>query len=232
MLHQGVTIFIPLYNEEAILKDNVLLLCDQMATLNQPHEVILGSNGSTDRTFEYSEQLALTFSHITCFHVARRGPGLAFAEALHRIQYEFLVCVDADLSVDFDFVPRAIEALAVYDAVVGSKQMGDQHRPWLRVTASNLFIACTNWLLDMPYHDYSLGAKAYRTEVVLPFAELIDRHTFYTQTLLYQLQQQGRKILEIPVMCHDERQSRFNLLHEGVYRYSKLFLLWVRSLLK
>lgn len=230
MLQRGITIFIPLYNEEAILKDNVLLLCNQMTSLNQPYELILGSNGSTDRTFEFCEELALTFPHIMCFHLPRRGPGLALFEALHRIRYEFLICVDVDLSVDFDFVPRAVELLAAYDAVVGSKQIGDQYRPWLRVTASNVFIACTNWLLNMPYHDYSLGAKAYRTEAILPFAGLIDRHTFYTQILLYQLQRQGRKILEIPVMCHDVRQSRFNLLHEGVYRYSKLLMLWFKSL--
>lgn len=192
--------------------------------------MIIGSNGSTDHTPDIGRDLTQTRSQVTFFHVSQPWPGLDFAETLRRIRYEFLVCLDADLSVESDFVPRAIEALAVNDAVVGSKQTGEQHRPWLRIIASNTFIACTNVLLRMPYHDYSLGAKAYRIEAIMPFAELIDRYTFYTQMLLYQLQRQGWKIIEIPVMCHDVRQSRFNLVHEGFYRYCRLLWLWFRSI--
>ena len=82
----------------------------------------------------------------------------------------------------------------------------------------------------MPFRDYSIGAKAYRTEAIRPYVQHIDRHTFYTQTLLYYLRKEGRKITELPVRCEDHRKSRFNLAHEGVYRFFRLFQLYLRSL--
>ena len=226
----GLTVFIPLYNEADILEKNVRVLWQYLDRLDLSFEVILGSNGSTDRTTQVGRNLEQTLGRVTFFHLGLRGPGLAFAEALKRTTFSSFFCMDADLSFDMDFIRRAMEALGDNDAVVGSKQMATQKRPLLRIMASEVFIACTKRLLQMPFCDYSIGAKAYRTAVIRPFIDKVDRHTFYTQELLYQLQRSGRKIIEIPVNCDDRRQSKFNLVHEGFYRYGKLFELWVRSL--
>ena len=232
MMTSGLSLFIPLYNEETILQGNVLKLLAYTASLELPCEIILGSNGSTDRTLEIGRELDRNYTQVTFFHIDLRGPGLAFSEALRRAAYSYFLCLDADLSFEMGFVDRAIEGLQDYAAVVGSKQLGNQKRPLMRIVASELFIACTNLLLHMPYRDYSIGAKAYRTERIRPYIDQIDRHTFYTQQLLYRLLRAGEKIIEIPVDCDDRRKSKFNLLHEGFYRYGKLFDLWLRNLLR
>lgn len=229
-MRSGLTVFIPLYNEEAILEENVRKFHDAMGRLKVPYELILGSNGSTDRTLEIGQRLDMEDSRIIFFHVPLRGPGLAFKEALRRARYSYILCLDADLSVDLDFIPRAIEILKDYDAVIGSKQVGVQKRPLLRIMASEIFIAFTKFLLQMPYRDYSIGAKAFRTGAIRPFLGRVDRHTFYIQELIYHLQKTGKRIMEIPVYCDDRRRSRFNLVHEGFYRYSRLLKLWLRRL--
>ena len=231
-MKQGLTLFIPLYNEETILEENVIRLLEYLSPLELPHEIVLGSNGSTDGTLEIGRKLDHTYRHIVFFHLDLRGPGLAFAEALRRAEYLYFLCLDADLSFEMSFIDRAIEGLQGNAAVVGSKKLGSQKRPIMRIVASELFIACTNLLLHMPYRDYSIGAKAYRTEAIRPYLNKIDRHTFYTQQLLFQLRRAGEKIIEIPVNCDDRRNSKFNLLHEGFYRYGKLFDLWLRNLYK
>lgn len=230
MINKGLTVFIPIYNEAAILENNVQDLLNYLERLKLPYEIILGSNGSSDRTPEIGNALAMTHARVKFFHIEMRGPGLAFVEAVKQARYLFFLCLDADLSTDLDFIPRAISSLSTYDVVVGSKQTGNQTRPFFRVLASDLFIRCTNLLLQMPYRDYSIGAKAYRTESLRPFMGEVDRHTFYTQALLWRLKKTGGRIVEIPVSCHDCRKSKFNLLHEGLYRYSKLFHLWIKSL--
>ncbi len=231
-MSSGVTVFIPLYNEESILHKNVDRLCEYMTPLHRPYEIILGSNGSTDHTPLIGSELDKAYSNVIFFHVPLRGPGLAFTEALKRAAYPYFICLDADLSFELNFIKRAIEALHEFDAVVGSKQLGSQKRPFIRILGSDLFIACTNFLLHMPYRDYSIGAKAYRTESIRPFLDKIDRHTFYTQQLLYQLRKSNKKIIEVPVHCEDRRKSKFNLFHEGFYRYGKLFELWLWGLRK
>jgi glycosyltransferase involved in cell wall biosynthesis len=225
----GLSVFVPLYNEADILEKNVLALTDHLNRLDVSYEVILGSNGSTDNTPQVGSHLADAFERISFFQLALRGPGLAFAEALKRAEYNHFLCVDIDLSVELAFIERALAALTEYDAVVGSKQVNTQKRPVYRILASEIFIAFSKCLLKMPYRDYAIGAKAYRTDTIRIFLPRIDRHTFYTQELLYQLQRSGRRIIEIPVSCSDRRKSKFNLIHEGIYRHAKLFELWMRS---
>jgi glycosyltransferase involved in cell wall biosynthesis len=192
--------------------------------------VILGSNGSTDRTPQIGQELAKAHpGEVVFFHIELRGPGRAFAEALRRARYEYFICLDADLSFAMQYVDDAVAKLPEFDAVVGSKQLGSQKRPLSRIIASECFIWLTNLLLRLPYRDYSIGAKAYRTEAIRPFVDHVDAETFYTQEMLYQLIRHKGTIIEIPVTCEDHRQSKFNLLHEGFYRYGKLFGLWFRT---
>ncbi len=230
-MDRGITVFVPLYNEEEILERNVGVVLGFLERFELPCELILGSNGSTDRTPEIGRRLAETHpGRVVFFHLDRRGPGRAFARAVKCARFTYLVCLDADLSVELSFVADAVDALEQYDAVVGSKLLGTQKRSAFRIMASECFIMFTNLLLRMPYRDYSIGAKAYRTEAIRPFVDKVDAHTFYTQEMLYQLKKTGGRIIEVPVRCDDRRASRFNLLHEGFYRYGKLFGLWLRNL--
>lgn len=228
-MEHGLTVFIPVYNEEPILEKNVRTVVDCVTKFGLPFEVVVGSNGSTDRTVEIGEALAKADPRVVFFHVPERGPGRAFAEGVRRARYDCFVTLDADLSFDMKFVDDALAGLAANDAVVGSKGLGTQKRSWMRIVASNTFIRLTNLLLGMPYRDYSIGAKGYRTESIRPYLHKVDVHTFYTQQMLFELTRAKKRIVEIPVQCEDRRASRFNLLHEGFYRYGKLFALWFRS---
>ena len=229
-LKPGITVFIPIYNEEAILAASVERVLQHLHSVNAPFELILGSNGSTDGTIAVGTKLTLEYPEVRFFHLPKRGPGLAFAEALRRARFAYFVCLDADLSVGPAFIGQAVIGLEDHDAVVGSKQMGRQTRSLVRILGSESYIALSNLLLRMPYRDYSMCAKAYRTERIRPFINKLDRHTFYTQQLLYEISRSRGRIAEVPVVCEDSRRSRFNLLHEGFYRYSKILGLWLRSL--
>ena len=55
---RGVTIFVPVYNEEALVVQNTLALLSFLDCLHIPHEVIIGSNGSTDRTVQKASALS------------------------------------------------------------------------------------------------------------------------------------------------------------------------------
>lgn len=230
-LKNGISVFVPLYNEEVILEKNVTRLIDFLSNISPAFEIILGSNGSTDKTPEICKKLADTYPEVVFFHIPQRGPGLAFAKAASMAKYSFFICQDADLSVDIQFIAQAVESLKMYDMVIGSKNAGTQKRPLLRLIASEVFILFTNLLLRLPYRDYSIGAKAYRTHEIQPLLRHVDRHTFYTQALVFHLKKANKRIVEIPVYCHDHRQSKFNLFHEGFYRYYKLIQLWLKNVI-
>jgi len=221
-------IFIPVLNEAAILRPNTLRLMEFLDGLGREYQVIIGSNGSSDQTVAEGRRLQADYPRVRFFHLPRPGPGAAFARALALCQAPLILTLDMDLSVDLDFIPRALALLRSYPVVLGSKFQGRQERTLGRVLGSGLYILCARLLLGLPYRDYSLGAKAFRREAISGLEHLIDHHTAYIGNLVYGARCRGLAIREEPVACWDRRPSRFNLLHEGLYRVGWLLRLFFR----
>ena len=223
------TVGIPVLNEEAILVPNTERLLHYLDGLGREYEVIIGSNGSTDSTTTLGVDLSRNFKGVTFFHLPEKGVGLAFKEFVRRARYPFLVSVDMDLSVELEFVAKAVELLETHDIVVGSKKMGNQNRTLFRRLGSDSFLHATRLLLGLTYDDYSLAAKAFRVDVLRRFIDRINEGSSYVLEICYLTKLDGGRITQVPVTCEDWRQSKFNLWHEAFYKYSHLVRLWVRE---
>ena len=223
------TVGIPVYNEEAILVPNTERLIAFLDGLGREYEVLIGSNGSTDSTTALGADLSRRFRQVTFFHLPERGVGLAFREFVRRARQPLLVSVDMDLSIDMTFVPQALELLEMNDIVVGSKKMGNQQRSAFRKLGSDTFLRIAHVLLGLPFDDYSIAAKAYRVENARLFMDRINEGSSYVLEMCYLTKLAGGRITQIPVSCEDWRTSKFNLLHEALYKYSHLVQLWLRE---
>jgi glycosyltransferase involved in cell wall biosynthesis len=223
------TVGIPVYNEEAILVPNTERLLHFLDQLGRDYEVIIGSNGSDDSTTALGADLGRRFRHVTFFHLPARGVGFAFHEFVRRARHPFLLSLDMDLSVDLAFVPTALELLETHDIVVGSKKLGNQNRSLFRKLGSDLFLRAVRVLLGLPYEDYSIAAKAFRVETLRRFIDRINEGSSYVLEVCLLAQRTGGRITQVPVSCEDWRASKFNLLHEAVYKYRHLIQLWLRN---
>jgi glycosyltransferase involved in cell wall biosynthesis len=222
---EGLTVFIPVFNEESLLPPNTMQLIRFLSGLDIPYEILIGSNGSIDRTAALAAELSGGHPELSWFHLPEKGVGTAFIEAVKCSRYDRIVTVDMDLSIDLNFIGTSYHLLDDYDMVIGSKKTGNQHRSRIRLAASNLFIQLAKRLLHMHFHDYSIAAKAYRKEFALKYLDCVDRHTFYVVKIIFKAGRNGNRLTEIPVSCVDLRESRFNLLHEGIYKFGNLFRL-------
>ena len=125
------------------------------------------------------------------------------------------------------FIEEALGLLdAHYDIIVGSKKMGHERRSIFRRLGSDLSILTARVLLGLPFEDYSIGAKAYKRDLLLEYLDRVDGGTAYVLNIVFLAFQSKRKVIEIPVRCEDYRKSRFNITHEGFYRFFNLFKLW------
>jgi glycosyltransferase involved in cell wall biosynthesis len=224
---QPFTIFIPVYNEEEIIVKNTEKLVQYLDLLKTPYEIVIGSNGSTDRTIELGEGLQRRFPNVKFFHTPEKGPGTAFKKGISVASYEHVISVDMDLSVDLNFIKMANSLLGDFDLVVGSKRMGSQKRSLLRKLASASFVFCSMILLGLSFDDYSIAAKAYQKKVLQGCLDKIGSGTFYVIEVIYYASKNNYHTVQIPAPCHDERKSKFNLIHEGFYRFGNLFKLWL-----
>ena len=220
------TIGIPVYNEEELIEQNTVRLLDFLRSFQTPFEIIIGSNGSTDRTVALGGLLARRFPEVHFFHQPERGVGRVFRRFVGEAHYDLLISLDMDLSIDLHFIAQALELLKNYDIVVGSKKTGSQKRSRMRMAASAFFVNCARLLLNLDYDDYSLAAKAFRRPLLRRYESRIRGGTSYVIDMIYYIRRDGGRVIQIPVSCEDHRKSRFNLLYEGCSKFYNLGRLW------
>ncbi len=223
-----ISVLIPVYNEEDILETSAMKVHEYLVLRKIDHEVVVTSNGSTDRTDAIGERLAQEHSWFRFFTLPEKGVGKAFALAAQEAKGDLLVSLDVDLSFDLRFLEYAHDLLQYADAVVGSKTMGKQRRSFLRVVASQVYILCSQLLFGLTISDYSIGCKAYRKSSIIPLLPRLDTWTGYVLEICLALNNQNKRIIQVGVDCDDRRASHFNLLHEGIYRYRHLYRCWRR----
>ena len=221
----GLTVAIPVYNEERLLDGNTQRLLERLAAIGVEHQVILGSNGSNDGTVALGLAIERAHAQVEFFHLPERGVGLAFREFVRRARYPVLVSLDMDLSSDLRFIDEVAAVAGSCAIVVGSKKLGPQRRSLVRKAASDLFLWSARRLTGLRFDDYSIGAKAYDVAFLRQHAGLIDAGSSYVLDLCYVAAETGRRVVCIPVACEDRRVSKFSLPREGVYKFSRLFAL-------
>jgi len=224
----AISIIIPAYNEESIIGKNTERLIEFLDEKNLECEIFLCNNGSTDNTLRIANQLAKKYKKIKVISILEKGVGTVFKKAVKLAKYNNIISQDIDLSTDLNFIPNALKLLKKYDIVIGSKKMGSQKRSFLRTIPSTVFIFLVRLFLNLPYRDYSMAAKAYKKEVIINHINKVDYGTSYVIDLIYFAKKDKRGIIEIPVSCFDKRKSKFNILHESLYRLKNLIKLAIK----
>ena len=207
----SLSVVVPVFNEEAILKDTVDKLLAGLARLPlERFELILCENGSTDATREIASAVAGAHPFVRLLTMDRPDYGAALKAGLLAAEGEVTVSFDADY-YDFDFVRRALSADG--DVVVASKGLsGSQdRRSLLRRLASRSFGLLTRGLLGVSVGE-THGMKLFRA----PALELVPfigatKDLFDTE-LLAMAELAGLAIDELPITTEEKRPSRSGIL--------------------
>ena len=222
MAQPDVSVVIPVYNEEGILRDAVAELLEGFATvrtaLRYPEmtfEVLLAENGSSDRTAELATRLAAENSEIRTFSLGEPNYGKALRRGILEARGTFVICEEIDLC-DRDFHRRALAMLLHADAdlVVGSKAMkgSSDERPAFRRLATKVINGMLRVAVDFRGTD-THGLKAFRRERLIPIVEqcVIDRDLFSSE-LVIRAGRANLHVLEIPIRLHEKRPPAINLV--------------------
>ncbi|HEX7699472.1 MAG TPA: glycosyltransferase family 2 protein [Kofleriaceae bacterium] len=215
-----VSIVIPVYNEEGILREAVTELLEGLDTvraqLDAPDlrfEIIIAENGSRDRTVELAEHLASERSEVRTFSLGEPNYGKALRRGILEARGTWVICEEIDLC-DLDFHRRALAHLRMGDAdmVVGSKAMkgSDDQRPLMRRAATRVLNGMLRIAVDFRGTD-THGLKAFHRETLVPVVEacVIDRDLFASELVI----RAGRSVnvMEIPITLAEKRAPAINL---------------------
>jgi len=209
-----VSIVIPVYNEEAILRAAVVDLVDRLSASPWSYELVLAENGSTDRTVEVAAELGERFDQLVWRHTNEPNYGEALREGILHARGDVVICDEIDLC-DTDFYERAIALLQdpSVDFVIGSKVMEGavDERPLVRRLGTFVINGMLRATLGFKGTD-THGLKAFRRELVQPIADgcIVDRDLFASE-LVIRAERAGLGLQEIPVRVLEKRPPTVGL---------------------
>jgi glycosyltransferase involved in cell wall biosynthesis len=211
----SISIVIPVYNEEAILRAAVVDLIDRLSVLPWSYELVIAENGSTDRTVEVAAKLGVRFDQLVCRRTEDPNYGKALREGILHARGDIVLCDEIDLC-DTDFYERALAVLQdpSVDFVVGSKVMegASDERPFFRRLGTIVINSLLRATLGFQGSD-THGLKAFRREPVQPIARacLVERDLFASE-LVIRAERAGLGMREIPVRVLEKRPPTIGLV--------------------
>lgn len=199
-----------------------------------PHaDVLVVDDNSPDGTGSWCDAFAAENPWLRVIHrPGKLGLGsatwLAMQEAIEQ-GYDRLATMDADWSHPPAALPALVDATEKVDVVIGSRYCpGGRIEGWplSRKAISRVMNIATKVVLGMPASDASTAFRVYRIDVLrkVDFSQLTSTGYAYLEELLFQLNQAGARIGEVPVTFTDRREGE-SKVNWGEAR-GKLAVLW------
>jgi glycosyltransferase involved in cell wall biosynthesis len=210
-----VSVVIPVYNEEGILRGSVLELEEKLRRFGWSYELLLCENGSRDRTVEIGKELEVDHPEVHMLSVGEPNYGRAMRQGILEARGQYVICDEIDL-LDTEFYARAMALLerSDTDLVVGSKAMvgSNDQRPLFRRTATRVYNGLLRALCRYPGTD-THGLKAFRRLALLDTARrcILDRDVFASEFVI-RAHREGKKVVEIPFAVREKRPPSIRLI--------------------
>ena len=208
-----LAVIIPALNERDALPglvDEIDRACEKLEPPVE-WEVLVVDDGSTDRTFEMVEDLAITNDRIWAIRLRRNfGKSAALAVGFDATDADVVITIDGDGQDDPADIPLLLDKMKEgegVDLVSGWKR--DRQDPASRRIASKLFNWFTAKATGVDMHDMNCGFKAYAGDCARSVDVYGEMHRFMPALAV----QQGWRVAEVPVnhRAREHGKSRFGL---------------------
>jgi glycosyltransferase involved in cell wall biosynthesis/Tfp pilus assembly protein PilF len=195
----GLSIVVPVFNEEGNIPLLYKELRDVLKTLKQNYEIIFIDDGSTDKSRQTLEEIARLDRTVKVIIFRRNyGQTAALGAGFKYAQGEVVVTLDADLQNDPADIPKLLQKMAEgYDLVNGWRR-DRQDKLWTRKVPSTIANKIINKLIEgtnVQLRDFGCTLKAYKKGIVKNIHLYGEMHRFIPVFAAWI----GVKVAEIPV---------------------------------
>jgi glycosyltransferase involved in cell wall biosynthesis len=219
-----VSVVIPCLNEAENIEACVTRALAVLEEHDLSGEVIVVDNGSEDASATLADA-----SGATVVHEPRRGYGRAYLAGFAASRGKYIVMVDADLTYDFEEIPRFVKELDEGgELVMGNRMENIQPgaMPWMnRYIGNPLLSGFLNLLFRTPVSDAHCGMRAVRRDV-LPRLELRSAGMEFASEMVIRAAKADLDVREFPIALHPRGgKSKLNPFRDG-WRHLRLMLLY------
>lgn len=210
----NVSIVIPLYNEEESLPELFSWIQRVLTEACLSYELILVDDGSTDKSWQVIQSLAVEHKEIKAIQFQRNyGKSAALQKGFEVVSGTVVLTMDADLQDSPEEIPALYAMITQegFDVVSGWKKK--RHDPLTKTIPTKLYNWAARRITGIPLHDFNCGIKAYRLAVVKSIELYGDMHRYIPALAKYA----GFKNIGEKVVQHQAR--KFGYTKFGINRF-------------
>lgn len=209
-------IIIPVYNEEACLQKNVLILHGYLSKVADfSWNIIIADNASSDNTPKIAADLSAKYNGVKYMHIPVKGRGHALRAAFLKSGADIVCYMDVDLSTNIRYLKLLIEGIACgFDISIGSRLMQASRikRSLGREIVSRIYNSIIKLLFFNKFSDAQCGFKAMRSEVARHLIPLVKNNNWFFDTELLLLAEYYKyRIFEVPVEWIEDMTTKVHI---------------------
>lgn len=214
----GISIVVPVYNEEENVSESYQEIKGVMEKMNTPYEIIFVDDGSKDKTIENLTKASAGDPTVRIIQFRRNfGQTAAMAAGFENSRGSIVIPLDGDLQNDPAEIPQMVAKLREgYDMVAGWRKHR-QDKAFSRKLPSKI----ANWLIgkttNVKLHDYGCTLKVMTGEVARGIKLYGEMHRFIPALA----EEFGAKITEVPV---NHRARKYGVSKYGISRTIRVIL--------
>ncbi len=217
-----VSVVIPCLNEAENIELCVRTALEALASSGIDGEVLVVDNASEDD----SAALAAA-AGARVVHEPRRGYGSAYLAGFAAARGRYIVMADADLTYDFNEIPRFVAALEEGAELVMGDRMDNIHpgaMPWLhRYVGNPILTGLLNMFFSTGVNDAHCGMRALRRDV-LPRLDLRTTGMEFASEMVIRASKENLRIAEFPIEYHPRGgESKLSSFRDG-WRHLRFLL--------
>jgi glycosyltransferase involved in cell wall biosynthesis len=217
-----VSVVIPCLNEAENIERCVAAALEALGEMGVVGEVVVADNNSEDDSARLAEQAGARV-----VIERRRGYGSAYLAGFAASRGRYIVMADADLTYDFNEIPRFVAALQEgAEMVIGDRMDNIQPgaMPWLhRYIGNPILTGLLNLFFRTGISDAHCGMRALRRDV-LPRLDLRTTGMEFASEMVIRASKEKLKIAEFPIEYHPRGgESKLSSFRDG-WRHLRFLL--------
>ena len=217
-----VSVVIPCLNEAENIESCVRAALEAIVRMGVNGEVVVADNNSEDDSARLAEQAGARV-----VVERRRGYGSAYLAGFAASRGRYIVMADADLTYDFEEIPRFVAALQQgAEMVIGDRMDNIQPgaMPWLHQYIGNpILTGLLNLFFRTGISDAHCGMRAVRRDV-LPRLDLRTTGMEFASEMVIRAAKENLKIAEFPIEYHPRGgESKLSSFRDG-WRHLRFLL--------
>jgi glycosyltransferase involved in cell wall biosynthesis len=217
-----VSVVIPCLNEAENIEECVRSAREALARMQVAGEVVVADNDSEDDSARLAERAGARV-----VVERRRGYGSAYLAGFAASRGRYIVMADADLTYDFNEIPRFVQALEQGAEMVIGDRMGNIQpgaMPWLhRYVGNPILTGLLNLFFRTGVNDAHCGMRALRRDV-LARLDLRTTGMEFASEMVIRASKERLRIAEFPIEYHPRGgESKLSSFRDG-WRHLRFLL--------